>query len=141
MHAKSLQSCLTLWTVALQALLSMEFARQEYWSGLPCPLPGDLANSGIKSTSSAFPALQEDSLPLSYQGSPYYYLVCVFVPSLQICLTLCDPMDCNSPGSSVHGILQARILEWVAMPSSRASSPPRDRTHISGVSGIGTQIL
>ena len=40
------------------------------------------------------------------------------------CVRLCDPMDCNLPGSSDHGILQARILEWVAMPSSRGSSPP-----------------
>ena len=46
----------------------------------------------------------------------------------QPCLTHCDPMDCSLPGSSVHGILQARILEWVAMPSSRGSSQPRDRT-------------
>ena len=46
--------------------------------------------------------------------------------SLQSCLTLYDPMDCSPPGSSVHGILQARILEWLAMPSSRGSSPPRD---------------
>ena len=43
----------------------------------------------------------------------------------------CDPMGCSPPGSSVHGILQARMLEWVAMPSSRGFSPPRDRTHIS----------
>ena len=50
---------------------------------------------------------------------------------LQSCLTPCNPMDCSPPGPSVHGILQARILEWVAMPSSRGSSPPRDRTHIS----------
>ena len=43
----------------------------------------------------------------------------------QLCLTLCDPMDCNPSGSSVHGILlQARMLEWVAMPSSRESSNP-----------------
>ena len=42
--------------------------------------------------------------------------------SLQLCLTLSDPMDCSPPGSSVHGILQARIPKWVAMPSSRASS-------------------
>ena len=42
------------------------------------------------------------------------------------CPTLCDPMDCSPPASSVHGILQARILEWVAMPSSRGSSRPRD---------------
>ena len=40
--------------------------------------------------------------------------------------TLCDPMDCSSPGFSVHGILQARILEWTDIPSSRGSSPPRD---------------
>ena len=45
--------------------------------------------------------------------------------SLQSCLTLSDPMDCKGPGSSVHGILQARTLGWVAMPSSR------DRTHVS----------
>ena len=42
--------------------------------------------------------------------------------SLQSCLTLCHPMDCSPPGSSVHEILQARILEWGAMPSSRGSS-------------------
>ena len=41
---------------------------------------------------------------------------------LQLCLTLCDPMDCNQAGSSAHGILQARILEWVAISSSRGSS-------------------
>ena len=46
-------------------------------------------------------------------------------------LTLCDPMDCSPPCSSVHGILQARTLEWVAMPSSRGCSQPRDQTHIS----------
>ena len=49
----------------------------------------------------------------------------------QLCLTLCDPMDRSPPGSSVHGILQARILEWVAIPSSRGSSQPRDRTCVS----------
>ena len=44
--------------------------------------------------------------------------MCVHAKSLQLCLTLCDPMNCSLPGSSVHGILQARKLEWVAMPSS-----------------------
>ena len=49
-----------------------------------------------------------------------------------VCVWLsCDPMDCSLPDSSVHGILQARILEWVAMPSSRGYSPPRNRTRIS----------
>ena len=47
---------------------------------------------------------------------------------------LCDPMDCSLPGSSDHGILQARILEWVAMPSSWGSSQPRDGTRVSFVS-------
>ena len=46
----------------------------------------------------------------------------------QSCLTLCDPMDCSPPGSSIHEISQARILEWVAIPSSRVSSQPMDRT-------------
>ena len=57
----------------------------------------------------------------------------------QSCLTLCAPMDCSLSGSSVHGILQARILEWVAMPSSRGSSQHRgrDRIRISYVSCVG----
>ena len=46
--------------------------------------------------------------------------------SLQSCPTLCNPLDCSPPGSSAHGILQARILEWVAMPSSRGSFQPRN---------------
>ena len=50
----------------------------------------------------------------------------VIVLVAQSCLILCDFMDCSPPGSSVHGILQARILEWVAMPFSRVSSQPRD---------------
>ena len=46
----------------------------------------------------------------------------------QLCLILCNPVDCSPSGSSVHGVLQARMLEWVAMPSSRESSQPRDQT-------------
>ena len=49
----------------------------------------------------------------------------------QSCLTVCDPVDCSLPGSSVHGVLQARILEWVAFSFSRGSSRPRDQTHVS----------
>ena len=55
--------------------------------------------------------------------------------SLQPCSTLCDPMNCSLPGSFVHGILQARILEWVAIPLSRGSSWPRNRTQISYTTG------
>ena len=54
----------------------------------------------------------------------------------QLSPTLCDPMDCSLPGSSDHGILKARILEWVGIPSSRASSQPRDLTRISCVAGL-----
>ena len=53
----------------------------------------------------------------------------------QLCLTLCDPTDCGPPGSSVHGILQARILEWVAVLISRGSSWPRDCTRASRIAG------
>ena len=56
---------------------------------------------------------------------------CVHAQSLQLCLTLCDFMDCSLLGSSDHGILQTGILKWVAMPSSRGISQPRDRIHIS----------
>ena len=51
------------------------------------------------------------------------------------CPTLCDPVDCSPPGSSVHGIFQARILEWVAISFSRGSSQPRDRTQVSRIAG------
>ena len=50
---------------------------------------------------------------------------------LQSCVTLCDPVDCGLPGSSVHGILQARILEWIAISYSREPYQTRDRTHVS----------
>ena len=59
----------------------------------------------------------------------------VKVLAIQLCLTLCDPMDCSPPGSSVHGILQARIQEWVAIPFSRGSSLPRDQTQVSRLEG------
>ena len=59
----------------------------------------------------------------------------------QSCPTLCDPMDCSPPGSSVHGILQARIPQWVSISFSEGSSHPRDRSHISCVSCIGRWIL
>ena len=64
------QSCLTLedpWGIASQAPLSMEFSRQEYWHGLPCPSPGELPNPGIKPGS---PAMQADSLPSEPPGKP-----------------------------------------------------------------------
>ena len=73
-------------------------------------------------------------LPLGQR--PLVWHVCVHAQLLQLCLTLWDPMDCSPPGFSVHVILQARILGWVAMPSSRRSSWPRDQTHIFCISCI-----
>ena len=64
----------TLWTIALQDPLSMGFSRQEYWSGLPCPPPGDLPHPGIEPMSPEAPALQTDSLPLRHWGKPIYRL-------------------------------------------------------------------
>ena len=108
-------SCVSLfsmpWTVAHQAPLSVEFCRQEYWSGWPFPSPGDLPNPEIEPRS---PTLKVDSLPSEPPGKPILLLV------TQLCLTLCDPMDCSPPGSSVHGIFQARRLEWVAISFSRS---------------------
>ena len=59
----------------------------------------------------------------------------------QLCPTLCNPLNCSWPGSSIHGIFQARILAWSAIFFSRRSSPPRDRTRTSHVSCTGRQIL
>ena len=90
-----------------------------------------------------YSCLENWSLLLSILYIVVCVCVCMFVcvKSLQMCLTLCDPMDCSPLGSSVHGILQARILEWIAMPSSRRTSWPRDWTHISYVSCIGRWVL
>ena len=87
--AKLCPTLATPWTVAYQAPLSMEFSRQEYWSGLPFPSPGDLPDPGIKPRS---PALQAGSLPSELQGKP---------PRLG-----CAPIPCSSlkgPGSDQEG--------------------------------------
>ena len=75
-------------------------------------------------------------MPLNYtlktgcNGKVYVYVIDTFVKVAQSCPTLCDPMDCT-----VHGILQARILEWGAIPFSRGSSQPRDQTQVSHITG------
>ena len=105
-------------TVACQASLSMEFSRQEYWSGLPFPSPEELPNSGIESWS---PASQADSLLLELQRRlQEVTAAAAAAKSHQSCPTLCDPRDGSSPGSAIPGILQARTLEWVAISFSNA---------------------
>ena len=105
----------TPWTAAYQAPLSMEFPRQEYWSGLPFPPPGDLPDQGIKPAS---PAMADEPLSLHQFD---FFLPTTTTKSLQSCPTLCDPIDGSPTGSPIPGILQARTLEWVAISFSNAS--------------------
>ena len=74
------------WIVALQAPLSMGFSRQEYWSGLPCPPPGDLLDPRIKPVSPASPALQADSLPTEPLGSNVLIIILISSTSMFIAL-------------------------------------------------------
>ena len=69
------------------------------------------------------------------------YLPCVVVLICFPCVQLCEPVDCSPPGSSVHGILHGRILEWVAMPSSKESSPPKDPIWVSYISCIADRFF
>ena len=143
---------MTLGTIVRQAPLSMEFSRQEYWSGLPFP-SGDLPNPVTEPTSLTSPALTGGfftNAPLgkpltaaatakSLQSCPphpwdspgkntgvgcHFLLQCIKVKSksevAQSSLTLRHPMDCSLPVSSVHGIFQARVLEWGAIAFSEA---------------------
>ena len=127
----------TPWTPAHQAPPSMGFPRQEYWSGLPFPSPGDPSDLGIEPVS---PTLVGGFLTTEAPGKPLqfsivegklFYTVLYFTFTLtfhfssvaQSCLTLCDPMYCSLPGSCVHGTLPARILEWVAISFSSEIFP------------------
>ena len=71
----------------------------------------------------------------TYHRQIYIYIYIYIDEVAQLCPTLCDPMDCSLPGSSVHGIFQARILEWVAIFFSRGSSWHRDQTQVSCIVG------
>ena len=64
-----------------------------------------------------------------------YICVCIHAQLLRFCLTLCNPMDYSTLGSSIHGILQGRILDWVAISYSKGSSQPRDQTRVSCIVG------
>ena len=80
----------TLWTIALQVSLFVGFSRQEYWSGLPCPPPGDLPDTGIELIFPASPALQEmNSLPLSHRESQVWYLLLVILYKTKHSQVLC----------------------------------------------------
>ena len=116
----------TPWTVAYQAPQSMEFSRQEYWSGLPFPSPGYLPNPGIEPGS---PALKADSFLFVCLFSCHFLQNSGMDPIL--------PWNCSHTGSGSAQHMQAdsspaespgspRILEWVSYPFSSGSSRPRD---------------
>ena len=78
---------------------------------------------------------------LSVPRIPFLWGLLYLVLVTQSCLTLCDPLDCSPPGSSIHGIFQARILEQVAISFARGIFLTRDRTHVSCVSCIAGRFL
>ena len=123
-HFNHVRSFATLWTVVCQSPLSMGFSKQENWSGLPCPPSGNLPTQGLNLHHLRFLHCQAGSSPL--------------VPPVLSCSVMSDPatpwtVACQAPLSM--GILQARILEWVVMTSSRGYSQPRDRTQVSCFAG------
>ena len=98
------------------------FLRLEYWS-----------LERLINTPFVEPRFEFICLAQSPNAYPLNHTICVFV--IQLCLTLCDPMDCSLPGSSLHGIPKANILEWVLIPFSRGYSWPRDQTRASYIVG------
>ena len=145
MHAQSCPTLCDPMDYNRPATSAHEIPRQEYWRGLPFPSPGDLHDPGIKSGS---PALEADFLPYEPPGKPLKWSFCKLfcftgitelvsgtfsfklrvvwfctqsaasAKLLQSCPTLSNPMDCSLPGSSIHGIFKARVLEWGAIAFS-----------------------
>ena len=127
--------CANVWPVARQVPLSMGFSRQEYWSGLPRPPPGDIPNPGIEPRS---PALQVDSLPSEPPGK----LKNTRVGSLSLLQRTFPTQELNPGLPHCRQILyhlshqgSSRTLEWVACPFSRGSFQTRNRTGVSCVAG------
>ena len=101
------------------------------------PYDPEIPPLGLLSKGSETNMSNKSVLPHSQQ----HYSEGMHAKSLKLCPSLCDPMECGPPGSSVHEILQAKILEWVAMPSFRGSAWPRNGTTISYLSCTGSRAL
>ena len=152
-HEAVSNSSATPWTVACHAPLSMGFPSQEYRSGLPFPPPGDLPNPGINlcllhcrqllhhcttwedrpQIALANSGCSKNCKKKKKKFTSYKPNLCFLKKKVKIaqsCPILCDPRD-----YTVHRILQARILEWVAYSFSRGSSQPRDGTQVSHIAG------
>ena len=116
--------------------------------GLPCGTSGgslQLSEAEISIMTAAQHVLRVDGVPAhSRNSAPGRACVVSLLPCFlvtKLCLTLCSHMDCSPTGSSVHGVSQTRILEWVAISFCRGSSQPRDRINISCISCIGRRVL
>ena len=161
--AKSLQSCPTLCDPidgSPPRFPSLGFSRQEHWRGLPFPSPMHESEKwqwsrSVVSDSYRLHGLQPTRLlrPWDFPGKSTgvgchcllrvrFYCTVRWISHggdggvvTQSCTTLCNPTDCSPPGSSVHGILQTRILEWVAISFSKGSSQPTDQILISCIVG------
>ena len=120
-----LQSCSVLWSTEVKYQCFYRDTSRAY-------ILTKKENQTVYSFTNSFPPLF-----LSY----HWKVVRMCAKLLQWCLSLCDPMDCSPPGSSVHGILQARILECIATPFSRGSSQSRDQIRISYGFRIGRWVL
>ena len=116
------------WQATVQAPLSMGYSRQESWSGLQeiagtpflhpiSPRPASVTLWAAPHTLSSL--LYQSHISLANQA---LFITARSAKSIHLCLTLCNPMDCSPPGSSVHKILRARILERIAIPFPRRSS-------------------
>ena len=128
-----------LWAIILERV-AMPFSRgssqprDRTWSpalqedSLACELPGKPPYNPSCLVMTIFHIIGHD---LATKPPPSYFIMKVKVLAAQLCPTLCDLMDCSLPGSSVHGILQARIVEGVAISFSRGSSPLGDQTWVS----------
>ena len=135
--SRSQQQPLPAPTPLIQPKISPDMAKHPL-EGDPLPR-GATALPIILKHGDTFRPTQTFRLRLEFRGSTVIQILapgggCVCARA-QSCPTLCDPMDYSPSGSSVHGILQARILEWVAISFSRGSSPLRDQTHVSCLAG------
>ena len=146
-YAKSLQLCPTLCN-AMEYSPPVSFAHGIHQTRIlewvECPPPGELPDSGIKPLSLVSPALAGGFFitMATWEAQKRVTSVCVCTHThmhvcvlvAQSCPTLFNPMAYRPSGSSVHGILEARILEWVAIPFSRDSFQPRNLTQVSCIS-------
>ena len=130
--AKSLQLCPTLWDPPGSSVHGILRAKTLDWVAMPSSRGSSRPRDR---THICFLYWQAGSLPWSHQGIHGTKIKRMISESHSVVSDSCDPMDCSPQGSSVYGILQARILEWVAISFFRESSRSRNRTHVFCIAG------